>query len=365
MAAQHAAVFAHHVDRAAADAVLRSVLSPPSPRGAMERALAARLGLADVDAAVFSQALTHPLLPDWDGCRSHSREADTRAFEGMRSEGAAAIDVFAKEYVRARFPRLLPDDRARALATYTAPQCLAAVARAAGVEAGIVPFCGTPQIEQPLLDAFVNGRVFRPRDTAGVISQSALSKGGQSSELHSSRDVLADIFLSIAGLALRHAGAQSTRRLLDGRLFAVSFDVRLLCSPARPVLQLHRSLVSLSRRPGRRHAAPEKGGASAADFFAVHRRVDYRLMAESGRTSAHSVYVVGAYIGDQLLSSAHGPSLVDARERAALEALRRIHLIDRPEAPRPSDAIGDDVRTAEALGAFVAERSGLFASSCD
>jgi len=65
---------------------------------------------------------------------------------------------------------------------------------------------------------------------------------------------------------------------------------------------------------------------------------DYRLLHETGRLSNTSIYVVGVYAGTEKLAEAHGPSILVAQERAAIEALRALFLVEVPEACRASDA---------------------------
>lgn len=91
-----------------------------------------------------------------------------------------------------------------------------------------------------------------------------------------------------------------------------------------------------------------------ARALTLHRRPepDYRLLHESGRISNSSIYVVGAYSGLEKLAEgkkmivlhrykclAHGPSMLVAQERVAIEALRKIFLIETPNAPRSSDVL--------------------------
>lgn len=76
---------------------------------------------------------------------------------------------------------------------------------------------------------------------------------------------------------------------------------------------------------------------------------DYRLLHETGRLSSTAIYVVGVYCGLEKLAEgkivfrcwflAHGPSLLMAQERAAVEALYKLFLVDTPEAPRHSDLL--------------------------
>lgn len=66
---------------------------------------------------------------------------------------------------------------------------------------------------------------------------------------------------------------------------------------------------------------------------------DYRLLHETGRLSNNSIYVVGVYSGTEKLAEAHGPSMLVAQERAAIEALRTLFLVEVPEARRASDAV--------------------------
>lgn len=65
----------------------------------------------------------------------------------------------------------------------------------------------------------------------------------------------------------------------------------------------------------------------------------YRLLHESGRLSTSPIYVVGVYSHLDKLAEAHGPSLLVAQERAAVEALKKLFLIYDPDAPRKSDLL--------------------------
>lgn len=64
---------------------------------------------------------------------------------------------------------------------------------------------------------------------------------------------------------------------------------------------------------------------------------EYRLLHETGRLSTAPVYVVGVYSGVEKVAEAHGPSMLVAQERAAVEALKRIFVVDIPDAVRKSD----------------------------
>lgn len=109
------------------------------------------------------------------------------------------------------------------------------------------------------------------------------------------------------------------RQFLDQFLFSSTLNRQLLYRPRNPMLQLSRALNYLSL------SSP-----------------DYRLLHETGRQSDQSLYVVGVYSGVRKLAEAHGPSIVLAQERAALEALRDLYLEDQPHAQRPSDMLGKE-----------------------
>lgn len=116
-----------------------------------------------------------------------------------------------------------------------------------------------------------------------------------------------------------------TRTFLDNHLFSGTFPIEILCRPKAPMLKLAQVLTEkLSRSPP-----------------------DYRLLHETGRLSNEAVFVVGVYSGREKIAEAFGPSLFVAKERAAIEALRKIFLIETPKAPRKSDHLLNNEQNAQ------------------
>lgn len=65
-----------------------------------------------------------------------------------------------------------------------------------------------------------------------------------------------------------------------------------------------------------------------------------KLLSETGRQSNSSVFVVGCYTGDQLLSTAEGTSLKEARVKATTKSLLAWYLYQPLEASSPSENKG-------------------------
>lgn len=255
-----------------------------------QSALAHRLGLQNLSQQSFSAALNHPSL-------APQRAPST--FIEYGTTGRTVLNYFVEEYVRYRFPKLPRDSRQLAHSVYTCSKNLATVARGFGLEFALVKFEGLPHVHMSKLEDHI-----RPRTKKASANQ-----------------VLEEILLALLGLIAKN-DLQAARQFIDTFIFSTVFDTKRLVKPRYPIVQLAQALQAQSNQP------------TAQPVF--------RLLHESGRTSNSSMYVVGVFPSEtdqQMLGEGYGPSMNLAEQRAAIEALRAMYLVDVHDASRPSDAL--------------------------
>lgn len=226
---------------------------------------------------------------------------DAKHIQITNYPGARIIDIFAKDYVTARFARLPRDSKELAVKVYTTNKNLAAVAKSVGIEYAIIEFTGIPCKMMSSLEEYLNKMRDERDSKVADIRPTA---------------IYSEIFQSLIGICFTQKGALETRKLLDALLFSGTFNKNLLCRPKNPMLKLARAMENFKRN-----------------------EPDYRLLHETGRLSDTSIYVVGVYSGLDKLAEAHGPSMLVAQERAAIEALGKLFIVDTPDAGRKSDVL--------------------------
>ncbi len=346
-------------------------------------AFAQRIGLQLIPPPTLLDALYHPAVPRALGRTTQQAAAGAVAVAGdgdaaerhlgLARDGGRLLAAFVGEYVRARLPRLPPSSAQLALQAYCNERSLAALCKSLGIDFALLPFVGTPRISLPALHAVLvpaGAAVAPPAGEYAVdaFTDGALSRGSTDSNdrnrtsavrsrlLPPSKNdrtnaIYASIFKALLGAAFRDgAGARHVRLLLDRHVFSAALPVDLLVRPHDPMAALARALRIRDER-----TAP--------------LGVEYRLLHESGRLSNDSIYVVGVYVrrrapdgtdaAAEKLAEASGPSLFVAKERAAMEALKRMLLREVPNAPRASDALLADpsplphLRTIDDVEAFL------------
>lgn len=175
------------------------------------------------------------------------------------------MDIFIRDYVRARFARLPSDSLELAVSIYKTPHNVAAVGRGVGLDYAICQFTGIPNNKMSTLPAPASADTESGATPASVPVRSS--------------EVYCRIFEALVGAVFSEKGPWATRHFLDGLLFSAQFNTSLLCRPRNPMVKLARVLI--------------EGGRSEPD---------YRLLHESGRLSNNSIFVVGVYSGVEKLA---------------------------------------------------------------
>lgn len=77
-----------------------------------------------------------------------------------------------------------------------------------------------------------------------------------------------------------------------------------------------------------------------------------RLLVETGRYTSHPLFVVGVFSGNEKLGEGQGASLIEAKTRASVNALKSWYLFSPVSTTLPSD-INSEEKTTNFTGAFV------------
>lgn len=266
-----------------------------APLNAAQSALVHRIGIQGIPAPTLKAALEHPAV-------IAASEHDATSFTGHLHIGRAVLSHFVHEYVQCRFPRLPKASRDLATAVYGADKNLAVVGRSIGLEYSLIRFQGIPHIQMLPMQEYLD-----------LVRDATKRRDPK----RKPAEVLAETLLALLG-AIAERDLAAARRFLDAYLFTCAFDTGRLVKPKYPIVQLAQALQAQGR--------PEPV---------------FRLHHESGRTSNSSMFVVAVHAGEEVeaLAEGYGPSMNLAEHRAAIEALRRMYLVDVHDAARPSDEL--------------------------
>lgn len=311
----------------ARSALYQSILYPAKPvLSAAQKAFFNRIGASGLATPIeLRECLAHPSLPK-------TEKGDVTRFEELNTKGIQILEVLAKDYIRARWPKLPNDGMELAFKIYTSPGNICTIAKSVGMDYAVIEFGGIPSITRPTLQAYISKGNKISENPDESIEPHARGENKERAPgldaMPSPSEVYSKIFRAILAMIFEKQGVLVTRSFLDRFLFSATFNTDLLIRPQNPMLRL----VHVLRRM-------KMSG------------VDYRLLHESGRLSNDSIYVVGVYSGLDKLAEANGPSLLVAQERAAVEALRKIYLVESSKLKRSTDCLSDlpigDVRLRE------------------
>lgn len=243
------------------------------------------------------QALSHPSL-----LKSSTDEPTTETvqkdFAHLRHVGKKSLSYFTEEYLTARFPALSEKYLRIGMDVFLADKNLLALARFLGIDAA----CGFDSKKQQL----GKQNVFKGRRKQG--------HGLEAEEMELEKKTLQlDCFTALLGTLVLESGPLTVRNLLDSRYFNNSlFNPKDLVRPLYPIPDLSQKYPSLV----------------------------FRLHQESGRASSNPMFIIGVYpdsAAKECLGEGFGPSQALAQHRAATDALRNIHLIEKRVTTRLSD----------------------------
>lgn len=212
----------------------------------------------------------------------------------LASLGNAVSKYLVHEFLLTRWPRL-PDPVVRAaVSAYSGSASMASLVKSWGVELGVPD-----------------------RNHLGkLLFRRVRSNASKTEELSYAQDAMSQMAKALVGAVYLHEGFDAAKRFVYEHMLSRHLDLKSMFAITDPVRQLAR----LSAREG-------------LDTPIA------RMMAETGRKSSRPVYVIGIYIGGDLVGQGEGSSIREAHHRAAGNALRSWYLYETRDADVPSTTL--------------------------
>ncbi|KAI5784986.1 ribonuclease III domain-containing protein [Peziza echinospora] len=298
-------------------------------------------------AALHSRLSLHPSFPleTLARCLIHPTASPVPATNnsGLSNLGNNILGYYASEYLLTTYPRLPMNVLRAAMWAYISPDALASVARGWGIENAFEP---TLEVDPGLLQfkRLPPGYKWGPdlHEEATQIyhqeqAQRASTDPSSTTATESSGDTISppayrsrdDILLTLqnqytTGIPLSFALSTAVKSIFAAihihespaashQFFRAHITSRNL--NIHKLFQFDQPTRQLSRLCAREGFAPPVA----------------RLLSETGRRSRTPVFVVGVYSGEERLGEGYGPSLDEARIRAAVAALRAWYLYSPPK----------------------------------
>lgn len=244
--------------------------------------------------------------------------------ESLATLGQDLLTYYTSEHLLCTYPRLPLTVIFAVMYAYVGPKTLASVSREWGVEHASAP---GGEVEPGLLQytrlepgadvtdtATVNSarpyageQKWRKTVTSKIFYDDAFGDVTQGSTASSqgvpAEQASATFVRAVLGAIYLHSGRQAAKRFYEQHILSRHLNISQLFNFSQPA----RDLARLCAREGF-----EKPVA--------------KIVSETGRKSRHPVFVVGIFSGAEKLGEGAGASLIEARERAALSALKGWYL---------------------------------------
>ena len=259
--------------------------------------------------------------------------------ESLATLGHDLLSHYTSEHLICTYPRLPLSVTFAAMYAYVGPKTLSAISTEWGVENATVPggevdpgilqfkridpgtdLNEVSQLESPRPYAAqknwrmtVSSKTFYDNEFGDAMKGSAAS--GQGVTYEAAR---ATFVRAVVGAIYLHAGRPAAKRFFEQHILSRHLNISELFNFSQPA----RDLARLCAR--------ENFEAPVA-----------KIISETGRKSRSPVFVVGIFSGQDKLGEGAGPSLIEARERAALSALKGWYLYS-PLNPRVPSSMEEE-----------------------
>ncbi|KAJ5904247.1 hypothetical protein N7504_006630 [Penicillium tannophilum] len=245
--------------------------------------------------------------------------------ESLATLGHDLLTYYTSEYLLCKYPRLPLTVIFAAMYAYVGPKTLAAMAKEWGVDLAAAPGgevdpgylqfrrvdpgtdvnAATDDVKTPR--PYANAAKWRKTVTSKIFYDDEFGdpiKGASApGEGVTAEQASATFVRALMGSVYLHAGRPAAKRFFEQHILSRSLNISDLFNFSQPA----RDLARLCARENF-----EKPVA--------------KITSETGRLSRHPVFVVGIFSGQDQLGEGAGASLLEARERAALSALKGWYL---------------------------------------
>lgn len=307
--------------------------SPPVAAATKSAKLAALHARLYLPSRLPLQTLARTLV---DASADHNADFNN---ESLATLGHDLLAQYTSEHLICNYPRLPLSVTFAAMYAYVGPKTLTAISKEWGVEHATVPGgevdpgvlqfkrvdpgttveetsknkSSRPYADQKGWRMTVSSKIFYDDEFGDAIKEPAASGQGIMFETASSTFVRA-----VMGAIYLHAGRPAAKRFFEQHILSRQLKISELFHFSQPA----RDLARLCAR--------ENFEAPVA-----------KIISETGRLSRHPVFVVGIFSGQDKLGEGAGASLIEARERAALAALKGWYLYS-PVNPRVPSSMEEE-----------------------
>ena len=247
---------------------------------------------------------------------------------GLSTLGKTLLSYYVSEYLLVRYPRLPMGVHNAAVDAYMGAETLGEMGRSWGIEVDNSDrlekyLAKEPEFMQYGKLRFGDNRTnFTDReDGVTELSEAEMARLRNNVNTSDETQAYASAVRSIIGGLYTHCGEGATKQFINDHVLSRKVPLEQMFQFSKPT----RELVRL------------------CDKLGFKDPVEIRLIAETGRLSAHAIYVAGAFTGGEKLGEGIGSSIQEAKTRALVNALMSYYLYspitsDGNQVKLPSDS---------------------------
>lgn len=232
---------------------------------------------------------------------------------GLNTLGKNLLSYYVSEHLLMKYPRLPMAVHNAAVDAYMGSETLALIGKSWGIEVDSNSKLQKHLAQEP--DALQYGKLrFLSDDAKEKVQESGAHE--LSAEELASLDVSSNSFLTkeqdafasavraVIGGLYTHEGEEATKTFIETHILSRKVPLTEMFQFSKPTREL----------------------ARLCDKLELEDPLEVRLIAETGRLSAHAIYVAGAFSGGNKLGEGVGSSLNEAKTRAVVNALLSYYL---------------------------------------
>lgn len=231
---------------------------------------------------------------------------------GLSTLGKNLLSYYVCEHLLMQYPRLPMAVHNTAVDAYMGKLTLAEIGKSWGIEVDTVTKLQHFLSQEP--EAMKYGRLrFQLEEEKNTVKEDGVyelseveieSVDRNTTFVPKEVEAYASAVQAIIGGLYTHVGENATKAFIEDHVLSRKLPVDKMFQFSKPT----RELVRL------------------CDKLGFTEPVELRLIAETGRLSAHAVYVAGAFVGKEKLGEGVGSSLKEAKTRAVVNALMGYYL---------------------------------------
>lgn len=232
---------------------------------------------------------------------------------GLSTLGKTLLSYYVSEHLLLRYPRLPMAVHNAAVDAYMGTEALSLIGKSWGIEVDSSSklqkhLAQEPEFLQYGKLRFLAENAKEEVEESGIheLSKEELATLDPSTNSYISKeqDAYASAVKAIVGGLYTHAGEDVTKEFIRAHILSRKVPLTEMFQFSKPTRELARICEKLE----------------------LEHPLEVRLIAETGRLSAHAIYVAGAFSGGDKLGEGVGSSLNEAKTRAVVNALLAYYL---------------------------------------